>query len=1444
MSSPWQEGCLARCQDCANACPHFPGLSHEEPYKRFMTIGPVRYGMRVGAVSPPPPGAGPRYRSRTCCWPAAPHDTTSRIPLLPVAASPINSLDIISCANRSEDAATSEQTQTVRDHVLYPGGCLLNKRCALVYSRLVDAEPKDEIATLDRLPRFRFGGNRAEKRGSDKFRELTERLKRSAAFAPVPPPRRHTRATPPPPEPPLLAQRAPLPLRSASFSQVDYCPDDNKYVRRNNHQDSTDTSHNTLPRPKNLPKGKQDAFTSTSPVVEHLEQFSRLAPSKDIPEVQIISESPEKTLVRPPQDSVGSSSIQDRRRDNSRKREGIYLSQWPAEYYSNDVGSILPKYEAEDIVGTCEETNSNQESSIIGSSLQEEPDSPHDTGTSLEWLTSNSHYSNTLNNNNNRQSCQSPDQKDSLKVALSRSNSLLRSDSLSEGEPESTERRFDQLSLVPSDVSDCESRLSASTDPSSSSIPRRYSKRPLRGPYGQMLEAEMKKPESRKNISSDLKFLEDLSSSSTSRNKHSRSRGCNSSIDETYLKEAKSLPVTKRKVSADNLMVEPVTKHTLLPNHQRTTSSPSKLEGFSQTPEVSSELLEQLLRGSSERLESKEPGPQIPNDTRTHVIIELFDNEKIYVESLQILISQFWEPLKKTDGSLIDPVLVEELFSQVPYLRDQHKLFLENLKTRLNEDCENRANIGDLLMRLLSDPVVIESYVNYVNNWKKSREVIKQAQTARPNFAKFLETAMKSNSMKLSLDSLLIKPIQKFPKLKLLLQRLLKHTSEDHPDFDYLCRAEKEVHEQLLKLNCTEKEAVEIDQLRELESVIEGALELVSFDRQFMRQDIVVMSYGGGVKKERAFFLLTDLLLITVIKRKTTPKKTSSSGSSTNTDPYKYKLMMKIPLDDIEIIPIRNSHYEELQLETQKMSKDIDLLNDIHELSAKLNCNHSSLDDVVKDMVTNLNKGLKAQERTDLIMSHFTVSTQKGVEIVSIIFPESEVRFSWEYCISECKTKLGKRPPPELVSTVAFRKIRSGLQFSCVAPSLSDGRDIWVGSNDTLTGQICHITLNEKLEPNISSCNGFGANRVACITSVPGPSFCSSSIRNRDKLQQQRAFQFDSDSSGDEPDPTEDEHKGAETCSDEPDKLCTMWIGNDDGSIFVVNANDHIRLKKHKLKIQLGSAVLCIVYLDHRVFVSQENGNIAIFERDGKGGWNTNNPRQVPVGNGTVAVTKMVAWTSMLFCGCGDNIVLFNPNNLEKAAVCVLTDPKAAEPLIIQCMLVHGNSLLASLQLSAIVKCYNAVTHDLLYEIDITPTINTIFHVYDDIIRQHKAACLRVTGLVRCKDLLWIGTSSGALLTMPFPHVTHSTGKFTIIPPLTAQMTGHIGQVRILTSVEVPCSYPRKGTPTKKRTKADIPQSQYVVISGGDGYEDFKTQNTSEGLGREDSTNFLLIWKI
>ncbi len=54
----------------------------------------------------------------------------------------------------------------------------------------------------------------------------------------------------------------------------------------------------------------------------------------------------------------------------------------------------------------------------------------------------------------------------------------------------------------------------------------------------------------------------------------------------------------------------------------------------------------------------------------------------------------------------------------------------------------------------------------------------------------------------------------------------------------------------------------------------------------------------------------------------------------------------------------------------------------------------------------------------------------------------------------------------------------------------------------------------------------------------------------------------------------------------------------------------------------------------------------------------------------------------------------------------------------------------------------------------------------DDIIRQHKAACLRVTAVLACKDMLWVGTSAGVVVTMHLPFIGPGTSKITVGPHL------------------------------------------------------------------------------
>lgn len=140
----------------------------------------------------------------------------------------------------------------------------------------------------------------------------------------------------------------------------------------------------------------------------------------------------------------------------------------------------------------------------------------------------------------------------------------------------------------------------------------------------------------------------------------------------------------------------------------------------------------------------------------------------------------------------------------------------------------------------------------------------------------------------------------------------------------------------------------------------------------------------------------------------------------------------------------------------------------------------------------------------------------------------------------------------------------------------------------------------------------------------------------------------------------------------------------------------------------------------------------------------------------------------------------------------------------------------------------------------------------DDIIRQHKAACLRVTSLMACKDLIWVGTSAGVLLTVSAQAAHANSG----IPTVSGIPFGHTGHVRFLTCAEADTSHsPASGDNEKNSNRRISVHSKnkmvenvkLLVISGGDGYEDFRSSannSLSEVAGREDSTNHLLLWEV
>lgn len=104
-----------------------------------------------------------------------------------------------------------------------------------------------------------------------------------------------------------------------------------------------------------------------------------------------------------------------------------------------------------------------------------------------------------------------------------------------------------------------------------------------------------------------------------------------------------------------------------------------------------------------------------------------------------LFLQKYLEPLKSPENAnLLDATLVDEIFYQIPFLLSHHQGFLDELRKRL-EHWDIKQKIGDVFLEMFSKPPVIENYTNYVNNWKKAREILKSAQQSKPGFSRFLE---------------------------------------------------------------------------------------------------------------------------------------------------------------------------------------------------------------------------------------------------------------------------------------------------------------------------------------------------------------------------------------------------------------------------------------------------------------------------------------------------------------------------------------------------------------------------------------------------------------------------------------------------------------------------------------------------------------------------------
>jgi hypothetical protein len=177
--------------------------------------------------------------------------------------------------------------------------------------------------------------------------------------------------------------------------------------------------------------------------------------------------------------------------------------------------------------------------------------------------------------------------------------------------------------------------------------------------------------------------------------------------------------------------------------------------------------------------------------SRADVILELVQSEQQYNRFMQVLSVVYEEPLRnkheflsREDWSFI--------FSNFQPIRKVHvglQRDLERLLEQIESATEIQKNLGQIF---LEHTPSFKVYAQYCNQFTLIKSLLNDLRTKNDSFTKWLKRTLKQNVQITAgngLDSLMIMPIQRLAKYKLLLSEILKKTTTDQTDYDDLYNA-------------------------------------------------------------------------------------------------------------------------------------------------------------------------------------------------------------------------------------------------------------------------------------------------------------------------------------------------------------------------------------------------------------------------------------------------------------------------------------------------------------------------------------------------------------------------------------------------------------------------------------------------------------------------------
>ncbi|GAM21062.1 hypothetical protein SAMD00019534_042370, partial [Acytostelium subglobosum LB1] len=280
---------------------------------------------------------------------------------------------------------------------------------------------------------------------------------------------------------------------------------------------------------------------------------------------------------------------------------------------------------------------------------------------------------------------------------------------------------------------------------------------------------------------------------------------------------------------------------------------------------------------------------------RGKIIKEIIDTEQAFIYSINVCIRVYYNPLVVAPSSppILHKDLVDNIFTNIDKVFRVNCEFLKKLRSIPEGDV---MEVASSFQWLWDQHATIPEYRHYINGFNRAMDLIHENRAKIPRFKEFLDKCQFSDQCKSeTLESYLIRPIQRIPRYILLLTDLLSHTSDpmERSAINDSLRRTKTVVDLLNESKRSAENLAKAHQLQDKVMGLQDGFQLHNGARQLLREGLMMeFNKNKKVSQYRYILLFNDYLYITKQKKR------------------KYYVKKTVPLLEVKVVDVPDNQLD------------------------------------------------------------------------------------------------------------------------------------------------------------------------------------------------------------------------------------------------------------------------------------------------------------------------------------------------------------------------------------------------------------------------------------------------------------------------------------------------------------------------------------------------------